>query len=182
MSFHETQLKRQIELREKMLEKISLTEQIIEELKEIISYENSKGVQSGVYFLKQKNKIVYVGKSTNSMAKRVYTHLDDDNKVFDNIDLIPMRSEADIHIAELMFIQKYQPEYNKDTKSNDELTLKITAGEDTYLDIENYKVETFKDRYEPYKVFEEDNDLAHRKGFFETREFTDELPFGAKSL
>jgi len=86
----------------------------------------------GVYFLYNiNNEIVYVGKSKN-IVSRLKTHNASD-KAYSNCAVIPFKSEADAIVAEVYFICKLKPYYNKKDKVNCRLTVKIDIGEQSIL-------------------------------------------------
>ena len=62
----------------------------------------------GIYFLKQKNKVVYVGQSIN-IYRRVEQHKD---KIFDSYDFIECDKNL-LNSNEEFFILAYNPIYNK---------------------------------------------------------------------
>lgn len=90
----------------------------------------------GVYLFKQKNKILYVGKSINIKA-RVNSHIENaklDKKEYlivsssDRVDFVTTESEFTALLLESKLIKEYSPKYNviwKDNKSY--LYIKITA-------------------------------------------------------
>lgn len=83
---------------------------------------------SGVYLMKKKNKIIYVGKAKN-LKKRVLSYFNkyhDDEKTkelvsnVENIEFIITNSEIDALLLENNLIKKYRPKYNillKDEKT-----------------------------------------------------------------
>ncbi len=66
---------------------------------------------SGVYFLKHRNKIVYVGQSIN-IRERVLTHISDRIKAFDGFTYIDCPKELLIE-TEIAYIYKHDPVFNK---------------------------------------------------------------------
>ena len=66
----------------------------------------------GVYFLFDKNELVYIGKSIN-IENRIKQHIHDKEKKFCNVMLVEFNNISDIHTYEKIFIQKLQPKLNK---------------------------------------------------------------------
>lgn len=64
---------------------------------------------NGVYFLLDKNKIVYVGQTTMGLA-RTFHHLK--NKIFDSYYFMPCPIEL-LNNVESEYIIKFNPKYNK---------------------------------------------------------------------
>lgn len=79
---------------------------------------------NGIYLLCDSEEVVYVGKST-SINGRLNTHKASD-KLFDSAVVFEVNNIADMHILELVLINKYKPKYNIDSKSEDEMTIKIS--------------------------------------------------------
>lgn len=73
-------------------------------------YENS------IYFLINKNKIVYVGSSV-SVLKRISSHTKKRDMVFDSYNSISSNSENFRHI-EKKYIEKFKPKYNIKNNTN----------------------------------------------------------------
>lgn len=108
-----------------------------------------------LYFLIRKDKIVYIG-STSNIDKRINQHLIDKN--FDTYKYIETKSKDTVLSNESFYIQKYQPKLNINkmvtTKTDSELldeskmicriapTKKITS-----------QIETFNDIFESKKSF-----------------------------
>ena len=65
----------------------------------------------GIYLLKQKDKVVYVGQSID-ISFRVKTHSMDNLKEFDDISIIEC-SKKNLNSVESFYIQYYNPRYNK---------------------------------------------------------------------
>lgn len=70
--------------------------------------------QKGIYFLINKNEIVYIGSSFKDMRKRIRLHSYKKNWFFDKLVTL---SYLDINICDLLlqeakYIKKYQPRYN----------------------------------------------------------------------
>ena len=62
---------------------------------------------TGIYFLKQGDKIVYIGQSVN-IERRIREHT---NKTFDNYQFIECPVEL-LDSTEMAYITRYTPEYN----------------------------------------------------------------------
>ena len=77
----------------------------------------------GIYFLYQKDKIVYVGKSLHNMENRIRSHYF--TKEFDKAVIHEVSSDADIAVIEMYLIGVYKPLYNIDAKSNDFLNVRL---------------------------------------------------------
>ena len=67
----------------------------------------------GIYFLYNKGKIVYIGKSDNNVFKRISDHYTDKDKIFDSFtfDRYDIDSNDLLHI-EASLIKRYKPKYN----------------------------------------------------------------------
>lgn len=79
---------------------------------------------NGIYLLCDCEEVVYVGKST-AINGRLSTHKASD-KLFDSVVILEINNVADMHILELVLINKYKPKYNIDSKAEDEMTIKIS--------------------------------------------------------
>lgn len=79
---------------------------------------------NGIYFLCENETVVYIGKST-AIDGRLATHRASD-KLFDSVVIMEVLNVADMHILELVLINRYKPKYNIDSKSEDEMTIKVT--------------------------------------------------------
>jgi len=90
---------------------------------------------TGVYFLYREDVLVYVGKSTGHISTRLWEHMYDPIKVFDKVVIYEIVNKADIALAEVYYITKFAPIYNKDSKSDDALTLSV-VGIDEIVDRE----------------------------------------------
>lgn len=77
-----------------------------------ISFLLSYRFTSGVYFLKDNSEVVYVGQSTNVIARIGAGHAD---KIFNEITFIPCDKKY-LGETERFWIKKFQPRYNKDYK------------------------------------------------------------------
>lgn len=68
----------------------------------------------GVYFLKFKGQIVYVGMSTTNCMNRINAHWNDNNKIFDSFSIVPCHNLSIKQIAhkEKMLIKQYRPTFN----------------------------------------------------------------------
>ena len=76
-------------------------------------YKNIYGLEKcklGVYFLFDKEEIVYVGKSTN-IFKRILDHRR--GRKFDSWAYYELNSKLEVSILEFYFIYKLQPKYNR---------------------------------------------------------------------
>lgn len=65
----------------------------------------------GVYFLLNKNTIVYIG-STENIYARIYAHVIRKKIVFDNVYFKPYEGKS-LLLVEKEYIEYYKPEYNK---------------------------------------------------------------------
>ena len=74
----------------------------------------NRKIISGVYFLFDKDELVYVGCS-NDIFKRIIQH--EGKKVFDSYSYIELSNEEEIMLCEGVLIDKYIPKYNKDGKA-----------------------------------------------------------------
>ena len=80
-----------------------------------LKYDHS-GLQdkNGIYFLIKKNKIVYIGMSKWSIKKRVEQHY---NKDYDIVKYIELNYKDNIKLAEYVYINIFNPIYNKQNKN-----------------------------------------------------------------
>ena len=62
----------------------------------------------GVYFLCDKNEIVYVGQSSISVLSRIYSHLAEKRKIFDSAFYIRVKEEELMEV-ESAFIRYFKP-------------------------------------------------------------------------
>ncbi|MGN1327075.1 MAG: GIY-YIG nuclease family protein [Clostridia bacterium] len=70
-------------------------------------------------FLDKDNNIIYVGKTTKSMKKRMNGHKHCPKQCYKErkeIQYAELETEADLFIYEVYYINKYMPKYNKATK------------------------------------------------------------------
>ena len=76
--------------------------------------------RSGVYFLIKNKKVVYVGQS-NNVIRRIGKHIEDGIKEFDACTYIEIKGKYidDMGHIEWTYIQRLQPEYNKQHKNKD---------------------------------------------------------------
>ncbi|MFW6281710.1 MAG: GIY-YIG nuclease family protein [bacterium] len=70
---------------------------------------------TGIYKLIQDDEIVYIGQSLNC-ERRIGTHLKSDDKDFNSFEIIPCK-EQELDELEREYINKYEPEYNKQGKA-----------------------------------------------------------------
>lgn len=64
----------------------------------------------GVYFLLDRGKVVYIGRSVNCYV-RIGTHFDECTKVFDSYYVIECK-EKELDDLEMQYIGKFMPKYN----------------------------------------------------------------------
>lgn len=79
----------------------------------------------GIYLLKDAGCVVYVGQSRN-LLKRVSSHIEERTKKFDSVFFTKV-AEEDLNGAELEFIVKYQPRYNKALPSNNQYMTRFSV-------------------------------------------------------
>lgn len=91
---------------------------------------------NGIYLLYDAEEVVYIGKSI-SISGRLSTHRASD-KLFDSVIIMEINNVADMHILELVLINKYKPKYNIDSKSEDEMTVRITMPNISSVSINEY--------------------------------------------
>jgi len=72
---------------------------------------NNELIKCGVYFLKKKSEVVYVGQSIN-IAQRISDHQREKEKDFDSFDYVEC-SVDNLNSNETFFIHYYNPKYNK---------------------------------------------------------------------
>ena len=80
-------------------------------------YSNCENGKKGVYFLLKKDEVVYVGMSKYSIEQRLYKHNLD--KEYDYAKFIEINLKDDIDTAEYVFINIFNPIYNKKNKNNE---------------------------------------------------------------
>jgi len=73
--------------------------------------------RTGIYFLFKDDVVVYVGKSNYSIQQRLFTHKL--NKKFDYAKYIQVNRMVDLNNAEYVYINLFNPFYNKTLKNND---------------------------------------------------------------
>lgn len=107
--------------------------EIIYRDKEIITEEPVIIKKAGtVYkFINIEDEVVYVGKTKGNVHERIYSHSKNGHlpkqcyECVNKIEYIETVSKADMDILELYFINKYKPIFNKKSKTEDSLFLKI---------------------------------------------------------
>lgn len=67
--------------------------------------------ETGIYFLKDGDNVVYIGQSKTCVKSRIYAHQSAGVKKFDNFAFIPLDVDC-VDDAEISMIQSYQPKYN----------------------------------------------------------------------
>ena len=70
-----------------------------------------KVVQSGVYFLFDKDELVYIGTSAN-IYERIGQHVSEGVKMFDRFEVFPTKDKFDRYMLEGFLIQLFHPKYN----------------------------------------------------------------------
>ena len=93
-------------------------------------------------FLDSENRVIYVGYTGQSMAKRIGQHFEKGHlpkkayKSIQRIEYIKWDTKSDAQVMEVYFICKYKPRYNK-------LNKKTGGDNDTnvimYIDLDNFK-------------------------------------------
>ena len=82
-------------------------------------------------FYDDNGEIVYVGK-TIQFRRRMQRHFVSEegrfkDKGITRIDMAKTKSEADMHLYEMYYINKYKPEYNEKDLGYDELTVELPS-------------------------------------------------------
>ena len=83
-------------------------------------------------FLDSENRVIYVGYTAQSMAKRMGQHMERGHlpkkayKSIQRIEYIKWDTKSDAQVMEVYFINKYHPVYNKLDKQNDHLNIQVT--------------------------------------------------------
>lgn len=83
--------------------------------KEIIQKKNNLSdifLSSGIYFLININKIVYVGQTRINFATRISKHIKKNNIKFNSFYIIPLSSSKNLDEIEANYILKFNPKYN----------------------------------------------------------------------
>jgi len=96
--------------------------------------------ESGIYFLLDKEEIVYIGKSTN-IIKRVTEHFSEGIKKFNLYSYIPVEVDS-LSEAEDFFIKKYKPKYNIRLVKEKNSYKTINISEDLHNLLEYYSEKT----------------------------------------
>lgn len=73
----------------------------------------------GLYFLFDREELVYVGQSSH-LFDRIHNHLHSD-KQFDSIAIIPCSDQYVREIAEMLYIKEFNPRYNKQFNNKSDL-------------------------------------------------------------
>lgn len=80
---------------------------------------NLKGIElrSGVYFLYDKEELVYIGQASN-ITRRILEHIEQGLKVFDTVrySLVPV---TNLNSVEMTLVKALKPKYNSSMTSND---------------------------------------------------------------
>ena len=95
--------------------------------------------QSGVYILKNKGKVVYVGRSLTCVNSRLVAHCRDKEDDFDEVDVFLIKNLADVAILEIYLICRYSPKLNVDSTSKYIPTLCINDYENSIDTKLNFK-------------------------------------------
>jgi len=68
----------------------------------------------GIYRLKYKGEVVYIGQSKTNVMKRICQHIDEGVKIFDSFTFTSCKnySDYDLNQKEMKLIQRYWPKYN----------------------------------------------------------------------
>ena len=83
-------------------------------------------------FLDSENRVIYVGYTAQSMAKRMGQHMERGHlpkkayKSIQRIEYIKWETKSDAQVMEVYFINKYHPIYNILDKQNDHLNIQVT--------------------------------------------------------
>ena len=70
-----------------------------------------KVVEAGVYFLYDKDELVYIGTSENILS-RIGQHIAQKVKIFDRFEVFPTGGKFDRYKLESFLIQLFKPKYN----------------------------------------------------------------------
>lgn len=90
---------------------------------EIVESSLRYGTGVGIYFLLMEKEVVYVGQTTNLLA-RLHKH-QRDGKIFDAVSFIQC-GESHLDNLEAMYIDAFLPEYNRTTGKKDRRSLKAS--------------------------------------------------------
>lgn len=115
---------------------------------------------NGIYILKSNSEIVYVGKSLFKIKHRLYSHISDDNKKFDEIVVYNINNIADIHLVEVMLIIYIKPIYNKDCYTESEVSIDLEGNINAILSKANtieVKLDNGKScpNFNPLEIYEQ---------------------------
>jgi GIY-YIG catalytic domain len=80
-----------------------------------ISVDRTK--MQGIYFLLKDGKVIYVGQSSNVMA-RIGVHIANPKKSFDSYSFFKVENYDDLNVIETYYIYKFDPLENKVFPSN----------------------------------------------------------------
>lgn len=94
-----------------------------------------------IYRLIKDNEIIYVGKTTHVLS-RIYQHRQD--KEFDLVEILQLKSDAEMSIGEIYFITKYKPELNIEFKDDSIVDMGVFINIDYFesqiwMNVEEYK-------------------------------------------
>ena len=87
-------------------------------------FKGTKG-NSGVYLLKRRGVVVYVGRSLTCVNSRLIAHCRDKEEDFDEVKVLLIKNIADVAILEVYLICRHSPKLNVDSMSNYIPTLSI---------------------------------------------------------
>ena len=85
-----------------------------------------------LYRIYYDNRIVYIGRTTQPLTRRLYQHMNKPANLIklnpllvDKVEFAECCSEADMCLYEVYYINLLHPELNEDAKAEDELTLSL---------------------------------------------------------
>lgn len=81
-------------------------------------------------FLNKNNDIIYIGKTTKSLAERLRQHNHLTTQCYQSINKIEymeIENEGDLHVLEIYYINKYLPIYNSGSKSSIISTIQLVS-------------------------------------------------------
>jgi len=75
--------------------------------------------ERGIYFLFEDSIVVYIGKS-DDLFRRLHKHNIYDETKITSVGILPIVNKFEMDIAEMLYIHKLKPKYNKQYKYLDE--------------------------------------------------------------
>lgn len=94
---------------------------------------------TGIYILKNNNKVVYIGKSLSCISNRLNSHYNDKRGEFNEVEVWQLSNTADISILEMYLITRYKPVLNVEAVTSQIPTICINNIEQYVDNISHFK-------------------------------------------